>query len=521
MTSGGSSHGDGATGDSGVDRYRILFEFSRDAHLIFDTEGIRDCNQAAVEILGMESRDQLIGVHPAAFSPKYQPDGQLSSEKSKEMDGLARKNGYHRFNWMHCRLDGTPIPIEVTLTHVDYHGHGALMTVWRDLTERVNRERELEDARDIAEQAMHARTRFLATMSHEMRTPLNGVIASSQLLSDREEDARNLELCHIIKESAEHLLSMIDDVLDFSRIDEGQMELHHAPLSLHATGKRLVSFLMPKAKEKGIKLTWEVDNQIPPYVSGDCTRIDQVLLNLLTNAVKFTQDGSVHLNISKKPDDEVEFQVVDTGIGIPREKLAYIFDPFRQIDSKTTRKYEGSGLGLTISRDLAKLMGGELTCKSTAGEGTTFTFVVNLPPCDPPPSPDQKSQQPSFNGLRVLLVDDNKINRRVLELLLKKLGCTPQTAGDGKQALELVADSSYDLIVMDLHMPGMDGLEATGRIRGKGFNMPILGLTASTAEEELNQCLEAGMNDVLTKPVRVEKLEAALLQYATDGRVAE
>ena len=367
------------------DLSRLMFEISSDAHLIFDErDGILNCNGAAVRMLGRVDKREVLHMHPAELSPEFQPDGRRSTEKCREMDALARRDGHHRFDWLHRRADGEVFPCEVSLTPVEVGGRSVLLVVWHDLTERERIEAELRRAKEAAEAASRAKSEFLANMSHEIRTPMNGILGMTDLALDTELSPLQGEYLGLVKSSAESLMTIIDDILDFSKIEAGQLELDPVPFDLHDLVGESLRTLAIRADDKGLGLALRVAPGVPSAVLGDPDRLRQVLVNLVGNAIKFTSSGEVVVSVESDEGREgpgqvaLRFTVADTGIGIPPEKHATIFEPFEQADGSTTRKFGGTGLGLAICVKLVGMMGGRLRVDSGPGLGSTFTFTIKL-----------------------------------------------------------------------------------------------------------------------------------------------
>ena len=396
--------------------------------------------------------------------------------------------------------------------------------------ERVLRanEQELERARDAAEAGARAKSAFLATMSHEIRTPLNAVVGTAELLQETALTPDQHALLRIIGSGGEALLGVINDILDFSRIESGRFELDATPFDLPACLAAAAELIFHGASQKGLDVTTMIEPSLPPAVLGDIGRLRQVLLNLLGNAVKFTEAGAIVLHAEATPLDEdmvlVTVAVRDTGIGILPEQLVHIFDPFVQADSTTARRFGGTGLGLTISRQLVEAMGGTLTATSTAGAGSTFTLHLPLR-CVPPqmlPHPAPVTQ-PRGQRLRVLVAEDNPVNQDVIERMLHRLGHAVRIVGDGQAVVEVVTHAAYDVVLMDLHMPVLDGEAATRAIRqlGSSITQPrIIALTASARKDDCERLLQAGMDDYLAKPVRLVILQQALERVAVVDRPA-
>mgnify|MGYP003925348037 CR=1 FL=1 len=378
------------------------------------------------------------------------------------------------------------------------------------------RTRQLRAALRLAREGMEARSRFLAKISHEIRTPLNGIIGMTELLIDSGLTREQQESAGLILSAGRHLLAVVNDTLDLSKIEAGKLVLAEEPLDLAALLRESERIFLPVAEQKRLALRVSAGEGLPGIVKGDATRLRQILWNLISNAVKFTETGavSVHVRRGSAP-PRLRFEVRDTGPGIAREDLERLFEPYFQ-STQPGKAAKGTGLGLAISRRLAELMGGEMGCESQPGAGSLFWFEVPLPPCEAPRTGmagSHASMADVAAGASVLLVEDNEVNQKVSQRLLERFGCRVTVASNGAEALEAVRRQAFDVIFMDCQMPVMDGFEAARQIRRLGGALaatPIVALTAHAMESERTRCLQSGMNDVVTKPVSLESLRQAL-----------
>ncbi|HZL55308.1 MAG TPA: ATP-binding protein [Solirubrobacteraceae bacterium] len=509
-------------------QHRLLFELNPQPVFVYDrhTLEIVAVSNATVTTYGY-TREELLSMSVIDVRPVEDRASFLEYLRS----GRRSIGSEVSVPWRHQYKDGTIIEVAITSDEVVFDGHECRIALCHNVTERNRAATELAAARDEAVEASNLKSAFLANMSHEIRTPMNGVIGMTELLLDTELSREQRSYAAQVARSGEQMLTLINDILDVSKIEAGQLELDIADFDLHDTVEQTCELAGLKAHAIGIKLNVAIEPGTPRHVRGDAGRLRQVLLNLVANAVKFTAAGGVSIRVGAQERDGdsdgrtlVRIAVSDTGIGIDPQILSQMFEPFTQADPSTTRNYGGTGLGLAIVRELVELMGGTIGCRSEPGVGSTFFFTVPLAPTSAagsPPGrtePDAIRESASWAGVPALLVvEDSPVNQVVAVRTLERLGCECDVATDGREALEALSRRRYDAVMMDCQMPVMDGYEATAELRRREADgrrrTPVIAMTAHAMKGDAERCLAAGMDDYIAKPMRRELLLEALRRW--------
>ncbi|MBM7568661.1 signal transduction histidine kinase/DNA-binding response OmpR family regulator [Paenibacillus sacheonensis] len=585
---------------------RAIQETSMDTMMTFDEEGIILTVNPAIKSMFGYREDEVLGHPVTMLIPCFEGGSYRTHEGgapakngaggNKQQPGQAGQSSEHG-EWFRARgieasadipfesgaavcaalserrqlnpirKDGSRFPAEIQIGVATIDEERVYACTVVDVTERNRFEQELMAARDTAEVAARAKTNFLTMVSHEIRTPMNGVLGMAGLLLDTELDGAQREYADIIRKSGEALLSVINDILDYAKIESGKLEVEKLPFKLPLLIAETFDLFTAKSRQSRLTLTYEADPAMPELLVGDEIKLRQVLVNLIGNAFKFTSEGSITVTSKMLAVHGqsvlIEFIVADSGVGIAEDKLPLLFHPFSQVDTSLTRQYEGTGLGLAICKNLVELMGGSIGVSSVPGAGTTFRFTVQLqawPASQHDPSADEGSfaalagesfgsfyeaeltgsgsdvepsehgqasahAQPSkttadrAGGAAVLVADDNEINQKLTLSLLDKLGISADVAGNGSDAVDLAFNRNYDLILMDMRMPVMDGLEATRRVLASappGRAPIVVAMTANVLPSDRERCLEAGMADFLAKPIQFDAVKRVLKRYGIE-----
>lgn len=504
------------------EQYKLLFNSANDQifvlpHSTGELQRFWDVNDIACTKLGY-TRDELLAMSPKELTPVE------DYEMAKKAWNRLGSDGAVVFETRQVTKDGKIIPVEASCRLFELRSRPYVLVITRDCTERKAVAEALIQAKELAQRANKAKSEFLANMSHEIRTPLNGIVGMLQLLETTELGEEQREYVHAAVKSSDRLTRLLSDILDLSRVEAGKMPLDMNMLDIKATVSDVCQFFELAAEQKGLDLFCDIDPNLPSSVLGDRIRIQQVLNNLVGNAVKYTNSGQIQLGAySQSKNDKqhrVLFMISDTGVGIPDERINEMFQPFTQVSGGYTRRYEGAGLGLAICRHLVGLMGGSLTVDSTEGKGTTMIFSLPFEvTCESGETVETDAHRESIaiTGLRALVVEDDYVNSYAIRIMLEKAGFQGQTASTGREALQALKNEKFDVVLMDIQMPEMNGIEATEAIRNgqagtEHTQIPIVAMTAYAMAGDREIFLNAGMNSYVPKPVDKSRLLDAIAE---------
>lgn len=492
---------------------------------VFEHQRVTKINEAMLEQYKAKE-EEFLGFTPTDFFKH-------NIEEGRDIWRELFSRGIYHVNTNEQKFDGTPMVIDGDYICL-YNSEGKItghFGVQREITQDIRDKEALQEAKEEAERANNSKSEFLANMSHEIRTPMNAIIGFSEILLESDLDEKQLHQLHKINSSSKMLLSIINDILDFSKIEANRLEIEHREFNLESILSKIKMLFKQTALDKGLEFYCNVEEGVPSMVVADELRITQVLINLLGNAIKFTKEGAVKvdLKISKKDEKSATllFSVIDSGIGISQNQIEKLFKPFSQADDSITRRYGGSGLGLSISSRLVSAMGGEIDVKSKEGVGSTFSFEIivgvnswsqnslKLENMDISKDASKLLKYPDFSNVKLLLVEDNEINQEITTEILKKVKITPDLANNGKEAVDIFVakPNYYDIILMDIQMPIMSGYEATKIIREHDKEIPIIALTAAAMIEDRHKTLDAGMNEHLSKPIDSDEMLSSIAKW--------
>lgn len=497
--------------------FRLMFEASPIGIALLDANlRFTNVNRALQQIVGFK-KDAIVGNDPLELE-WFDTRSELNATLGPDVD-LEWMNEYE-FNLTHPQLGDRTVLLWAR--HIEIRGIRCTLCFALDISDRKQMEDNLHKARIDAECATKAKSEFVANMSHEIRTPLNGVLGFSTFLEEETLPSHIREIGKLIRTSGEMLRRVLDDVLDFSKLESGKVDLEEEAFVVRESLHWTVDLFEKVALDKGVRLTLVVNDNVPVRLVGDATRLKQVVTNLISNALKFTSIGSVQVAASIEERNanacRLQISVTDTGIGIPDNRLNRLFQSFSQVDSSTTRRYGGTGLGLAISKRLIEAMGGYIDVTSNVGIGTTFTF--NLPLIFAPADRQTETRKaPLSSPKRILVAEDNLINQIVIQRLLEQLGHVVDIVTDGEEALEKIRSSAYDLLLTDIQMPKIDGLQLTRLVRKldtPNARLAVIALSASATSDDRDACLKAGMNDHLSKPVDMKALRLTIDRWTSD-----
>ena len=493
-------------------RYRLLFEQSSEANLFLDESGtVIGCNRATLQLMGAQHEQEVVGQNLFSLSPECQPDGRSSLEKGRTMHAVCRLRGSHRFAWVHRNLSGEDVPVEISMTCLQVEGRQGFIVAAHDQTERMRAQHAIVRSREAALEALRAKSQFLANMSHEIRTPMNGVLGMLQLALDTALDDEQRDLLTTAHSSASGLLSILDDILDVAKLEAGKVTLETIPVALETVLRDTLRVLALRAHAKQLELVLELERDVPLHMLGDPGRLRQILTNLLGNAIKFTERGEIVLAVFclRGADGAplLGFRVRDTGIGISSESQSKVFERFAQADGSTTRRYGGTGLGLTITRDLVKLMGGALHVQSAPGVGSTFGFELPLRVIEP-----TQTEPTPGDGERVLIIEDNAAARHALTLLVERLGFAPVAVASLAEAIACVRESpgTYHAALVDDTLRGEEPRQFAALLEAELGACPLRPVLLQSHDPARAHAVRPTFPAKLQKPVLPSELRRAL-----------
>jgi two-component system sensor histidine kinase/response regulator len=493
--------------------HQTFYEHSTEPHVLLKGLKILYANRAFACALGLGAAENVKNVDISKFFADAEP---MRIQAYLAQQAMVKDHGMQRFEWRYRHPDRGLCTYEVTQVAVDYLDDVAIMEVWHDVEDRVRQARELINAKKSAEESADSKSRFLANMSHEIRTPMNAILGFSQVALRKNLDDTTRKYLKRINEASASLLAILNDILDFSKLEAKALQIRYEPVNVREFMAIIMALFEERAKVKKLELHLEVGEEVPDCLDFDPTRVRQIVTNLVGNAIKFTEVGEVKI-VAQYIEKKFKISVIDSGIGMNQEQMQRLFQPYYQADDSITRRYGGTGLGLTISKQLSEKMSGDLFVESVAGEGSRFVVTIPAEQSQTRIAQVDHDEEPllNFSSSKILVAEDNLLNQELIQEVLSEFGATVSIVNNGQEAINALLNESFDLVFMDVQMPVMDGIKAAKQIRVSGKSVPIVAMTANVLDEDRKQCMEAGMSDYLSKPIRIREVQAKLRKWLT------
>ncbi len=501
----------------------------------FHTLQIRYCNRSFLNLFGVETLEEAQKHKMSDFYPPNQPDGQSSSEKRKKVYAKPQEpDGSRKWEWQYMRLDQTPFDVHVSVMPCDYRGEVCYIGVLIDISDDKKRDRILESMAEKERDASKLKSRFLVNMSHEIRTPMNAIIGLSELFLLNNKESQGIDAIEKINGSAKALLAIINNILDFSKLEAEKLQLQESEFELEGFLTDILFTVSQLSGAEELEIFATLQDKIPKNIFGDKNRLHQILQNIIDNSIKFTKSGEVSIDVSiaeiRTPTDfDICFTIKDTGIGMTTDEVEKLFQPFEQFNLESHKRYSGTGLGTAIAKQLADLMNGKVAITSELGVGTIFTLTLAQKTSEPILEGVESVKMLTFNKTegrnkkynqfaksKIILAEDNLINQEVTQGILELFGTSAKVVSNGQEVLNLLEHEAYDLILMDINMPILGGFDTAAIIRAsdKSYkNIPIIAVTGNSLQEEIEKCMECGMNCYVEKPINIDALHKELNKF--------